>query len=199
MSVSFSAPSSVRMPDFKNAFTSSRTRLSPTRARTLVLEERSVKSRRSRPGCRPRRSTHKRWDLARCRRLGHRVMNPVSGAEPVGAREEIRLEDRLQHQLQGRLDHPVADRADPQAAALGRTRFRDQPLPRRQRAETAVLQTAPQRAEELLRRPAPGRMRPCGRPPRRSSRPLLPPHPSPADQGGRRDRRRAVNRSSNRQ
>ena len=40
--------------------------------------------------------------------LGHRVMNPVVRAEPVGAREEIRLENRLQHQLQGRLHHPVA-------------------------------------------------------------------------------------------
>jgi hypothetical protein len=81
--------------------------------------------------------------------LGHRVMDPAAGAEPVGTREEIRLEDRLQHQLQGRLDHPVADRADPQAAALGRARFRDHPFPRRQRAETAVLQRVPQRAEEL--------------------------------------------------
>ena len=40
--------------------------------------------------------------------LGHRVMSPAVRAEPVGAREEIRLEDRLQHQLQGCLDHPVA-------------------------------------------------------------------------------------------
>ncbi len=39
--------------------------------------------------------------------LGHRVMSPALRAEPVGAREEIRLEDRLQHQFQGRLDHPV--------------------------------------------------------------------------------------------
>ena len=42
--------------------------------------------------------------------LGHRVMSPAVRAEPVGAREEIRLEDRLQHQLQGCLDHPVARR-----------------------------------------------------------------------------------------
>ena len=35
VSVSFSVPSSVRMPAFRNAFTSARTRLSPTRARTL--------------------------------------------------------------------------------------------------------------------------------------------------------------------
>ncbi len=29
--------------------------------------------------------------------LGHRVMCPAVRAEPVGAREEIRLEDRFQH------------------------------------------------------------------------------------------------------
>ena len=87
--------------------------------------------------------------------LGYRVMDPAAGAEPVGAREEIRLEDRLQHQLQGRLDHPVADRADPQAAAPGRARFRDQPLPRRQRAETAVLQASPAARRGTPPRPAP--------------------------------------------
>ena len=113
--------------------------------------------------------------------LGHRVMDPTAGTEPVGAREEIRLEDRLQHQLQGRLDHPVADRADPQAAALGRARFRDQPLPRRQRAETAVLQRVPQRAEELLDAP---RLDGCGRAAVHPGglRALVAPHPNPADQ-----------------
>ena len=113
--------------------------------------------------------------------LGHRVMDPMAGAEPVGTREEIRLEDRLQHQLQGRLDHPVADRADPQAAALGRARLRDQPLPRRQRAETAVLQPVPQRAEELLHAP---RLDGCGRAAVHPGglRALVAPHPSPADQ-----------------
>ena len=39
--------------------------------------------------------------------LGHGVMRPAPRAEPVGTREEIRLEDRFQHQFQGRLDHPV--------------------------------------------------------------------------------------------
>src|SRR6266702_7536990 len=39
--------------------------------------------------------------------LGHRVMCPAVGAEPVAAREKLRLEDRLQHQLQGCLDHPI--------------------------------------------------------------------------------------------
>src|SRR3954451_11219888 len=108
-------------------------------------------------------------------------MDPTAGTEPVGARVEIRLEDRLQHQLQGRLEYPVADRADPQAAALGRARFRDQPLPRWQRAETAVLQTVPQRAEELLRAPRlDGHGRAAVHP--GSLRALVAPHPSPADQ-----------------
>ena len=113
--------------------------------------------------------------------LGYRVMDPTAGAEPVGAREEIRLEDRLQYQLQGRLDHPVPDRADPQAAALGRAWFGDQPLPRRQRAETAVLQQGPQRAEELLYAP---RRDGCGRVAVHPGglRALVAPHPSPADQ-----------------
>ena len=48
--------------------------------------------------------------------LGDRVVGPASGAEPVGARVEVRLEDRLQHQLQGSLDHPVGDGRDPQSA-----------------------------------------------------------------------------------
>ena len=81
--------------------------------------------------------------------LGHRVMSPALRAEPVGAREEIRLEDRLQHQLQGCLDHPVGDRGDPQAAQLA-ARLGDHPLPYRQRAETAVPELRPQLVEELL-------------------------------------------------
>jgi len=55
--------------------------------------------------------------------LSYRVMSPAVRAEPVTAREEIRLEDRLQHQLQRCLDHPVTDRRNAQvtdlAACLG--------------------------------------------------------------------------------
>jgi hypothetical protein len=50
--------------------------------------------------------------------LSHRVMSPAVRAEPVTAREEIRLEDRLQHQLQRCLDHPVTDRRDAQVTDL---------------------------------------------------------------------------------
>ena len=118
--------------------------------------------------------------------LGHRVMDPMVWAEPVGAREEIRLENRLQHQLQGRLDHPVADRADPQATAFGRARFRDQPLPRGQRPEAAVLQCRPQPVKELpdaqprLDRGGGVPVHPGG------LRTLVAPHPVPRDKQERR-------------
>ena len=62
--------------------------------------------------------------------LGHRVMSPALRAEPVTAREKIRLEDRLQHQLQGRLDHPIPHGGDPQATHLA-ARLGDHPLPHR--------------------------------------------------------------------
>src|SRR5215207_7084636 len=55
--------------------------------------------------------------------LGDRVLRPASGPEPVRARLEVGLEDRLQRQLEGGLHDPVADRRNPQprqlAAALG--------------------------------------------------------------------------------
>ena len=80
--------------------------------------------------------------------LGNRVLSPPPRAEAVAARQEIRLQDRLQHQGQRRLDHPVGDGRDPQAALLA-TRLGDHPLPHRHRAEAAVLQTHPQPVEEL--------------------------------------------------
>jgi hypothetical protein len=76
-------------------------------------------------------------------------MSPPTGAEAVTARQEIRLQDRLQHQRQGRLDHPVGDGRDPQAALFA-ARFGDHLLPHRDRAETAVFQTRPQPAGKLL-------------------------------------------------
>lgn len=84
--------------------------------------------------------------------LGHRIMSPVVRAEPVGTREELRLENRLQHQLQGRLHHPVPDGRDPQTALLA-ARLGDHPFPDRKRAETAVLDRVPQPVEEVLDAP----------------------------------------------
>ena len=113
--------------------------------------------------------------------LGHRVMSPAIGAEPVRAREEIRLEDRLQHQLQGCLHHPVGDRRDPEAAQLA-ARLGNHPLPHRHGPETAVLDLRPQPVEEFPgadphldgRRCAP--VHPGG------ARTLVAPHPTPGDQ-----------------
>ena len=50
--------------------------------------------------------------------LGDGVVGPASGAEPVGTREEVHLEDRLQHRQQGGLRHPVPHGGDAQPAAL---------------------------------------------------------------------------------
>jgi len=44
--------------------------------------------------------------------LGHGVMSPALRAEPVGTRKEIRLENRLQDQLESTLDHPIPQRGD---------------------------------------------------------------------------------------
>ena len=41
------------------------------------------------------------WSRREVAHLGDRVMGPALRAEPVGTREEIRLENRLQHQFQG--------------------------------------------------------------------------------------------------
>src|SRR6266536_1289795 len=81
--------------------------------------------------------------------LGHGVMRSAHRAEPVAAREKVRLEDRLQHQLQRRLDHPVGDRGDPQPAQLA-ARLGDHPLLGRQRLEAALPQRGPQPVQELL-------------------------------------------------
>ena len=81
--------------------------------------------------------------------LGYRVMSPALRAEPVGTREEIRLEDRLEHQLHRCLDHPIGDRRDPEATQLA-VRLGNHPLPHRHRAETAILQHRPQPVEEHL-------------------------------------------------
>ena len=56
------------------------------------------------------------------------VMSAPIRTEPVAAREKIRFEDRLQHQLQGGLHYPVGDRGDPQAALFAAW-FGDHPLP----------------------------------------------------------------------
>ena len=83
-------------------------------------------------------------------RLGHGVMRAPVGPEAVRARHEVRLEDRLQHQLQGRLHHAVGDGRDAQPPTLARPRLGDHPFPHRQRAGAAGLQLLPHLGEEVL-------------------------------------------------
>src|SRR5918911_748575 len=80
--------------------------------------------------------------------LGHGVMSPAIRAEPVGTREEIRLEDRLQDQLEHTLDHPIPQRGNTEPATFQRPRLRDHPLPHRDRVETTVFDLSPQPVEE---------------------------------------------------
>jgi hypothetical protein len=48
--------------------------------------------------------------------LGNGVLGAASGAKAVGAGLEVRLEDRLQYQLQRGLDRPVACGGDPKGS-----------------------------------------------------------------------------------
>ena len=59
------------------------------------------------------------------------------------------VENRLQHQFQRCLHHPVGDRGDPQTAQLA-ARLGNHPLPHRKWTETATLQRVPQPVEKLL-------------------------------------------------
>ena len=121
------------------------------------------------------------WFRGQVTDLRHRVVSPAPRAEPIGTGEEIRLEDRLQHQLQRCLDHPVGDGRDPQAAQLA-ARLGDHPLPHRQRPETTVLQRSPQPVE-VVGHPDPRHDRRGGAPVHPGGLgTLVAPHPIPRHQ-----------------
>jgi site-specific DNA recombinase len=80
------------------------------------------------------------WPRSEIAHLCHRVMCPAVRTEPIRARQEVRLEDGLQHQFHRCLHHPVSDGRDPQTAFLAGC-LRDHPLPYRNRLEAAVLQS----------------------------------------------------------
>src|SRR5215210_5205255 len=119
--------------------------------------------------------------------LSDRVLGAASGAEPVAARAKVHFPDRLQHQLQGGLHHPVPHGRDPQPAPLaGGAGLGDQPLPHGQGPKAAVLQAGPQLREEPLL--APHRLDVVGglavHPGRAGT--LVAPHPTPPNQQERR-------------
>jgi hypothetical protein len=81
--------------------------------------------------------------------LGDRVLRPASRSEPVGARLEVGLEDRLQHQLKGGLNDAIGHGRDPEATAFAAA-LRDRPLPDRHRPVAPTLELLAQLGEELL-------------------------------------------------
>jgi len=94
---------------------------------------------------------------------------------------KVRFEDRIQHQFQRRLDHPVGDRGDPEPTQLA-ARLGDHPLPHRQRPEAAVPQRGPQPVEEVLDPDPLHDGRRCRTVHPGGFRALVAPHPIPAHQ-----------------
>ena len=77
------------------------------------------------------------------------VLGPAPRAEAVAARLEVRLEDGLEHQLEGCLHGAVACGGDAKPTKLSRA-FRDELLPHRQGDEPPGLEIVSQLGEELL-------------------------------------------------
>jgi hypothetical protein len=80
--------------------------------------------------------------------LGDGVLCSAPGAEAVGTWLEVRLEDRLQHQLQRGLHDPVRGGRDTEAADLARC-LRDRLLPHPLRNEHAGLQVEPKPGQQF--------------------------------------------------
>jgi len=117
--------------------------------------------------------------------LGDGVLGAAPGTEPIRAGLEVRLQDRLQHQLQGGLHHPVPHGRDPKSALLA-AGLGDYPLPHGQGHKPLGLQVSPKLSkEEIL---APLALDVIGRlavyPSRAST--LVAPHPTPPHQQERR-------------
>ena len=70
------------------------------------------------------------------------------GPEPEAARQQVRLEDRLEHDLHGGLHDPVADRGDRQRSPLVAARLGDVHPPGRERAEPPLPQLRLQLVEQ---------------------------------------------------
>jgi len=81
----------------------------------------------------------------RIERIVRRALRP----EPVGAVQEIGLEDRLQHRLGGGLDHPIPDRRHPEVP-LSPIRLRDAHPLDRQGSIVALSKLGGQLVEEFL-------------------------------------------------
>src|SRR6266536_2249230 len=117
--------------------------------------------------------------------LGDRVLSAPVRAEPIRARLKIRLEDRLEHQLQASLDHPVSDSRNTEFAEFPAL-LRYQHPTHRNRPELTRLQRIPDLPQEL---PGPHRcLDPAGSGPvdTRSAGALIRGHAFPRDPQERR-------------
>ena len=120
VTVSRSVSSSQRTPALRNAFTKPSTRLSPIRLSHPAHEGRVVDLVEARLDVRlqhPARSRGRRREVVD---LGDGVLGSAPRAEAVGARLEVRLEDRFEHQLEGGLHDPVPRGRDAQGRAASR-------------------------------------------------------------------------------
>ena len=81
--------------------------------------------------------------------LGDRVVRSASGSEPVGAGFEVGLEDRLEHRLEGSLDHAVAEGGHAKSTELS-SALGYQPLLDRQRPKAPRTQLLAESVKELL-------------------------------------------------
>jgi len=84
--------------------------------------------------------------------LGDGVLGSALGTEPVGAWVEVRLQDRLEHQLQPGLHDPIGGRGDPETTQLAR-RLGDRLLPHPLGNQPASLELISQLAQQP---PSPG-------------------------------------------
>jgi hypothetical protein len=76
-------------------------------------------------------------------------MRAALGPKPKRAGQKVRLQDRFEHDPQGRLDHPIANTRDPERALLAGARLGDPDPPHRLR----TIGPIPQRRLELVEEP----------------------------------------------
>jgi len=79
----------------------------------------------------------------------HRLMRRPLRTIPIRPVAEVRFEDRLQHEFERTLDHPVPNRRNPQDADLAPV-FRDRHVPVPERPVGASDQRVPQFRQKLL-------------------------------------------------
>src|SRR5215217_7467612 len=82
--------------------------------------------------------------------LRDRVLGSPSGTEAIRAWLEVRLQDRLQHQLEGRLRGAIPRGRDAQPSQLAATRLGDHPFPHRKWSEPPRFEIISQLRKKLL-------------------------------------------------